>query len=346
LLSIDRSPYEPTRFLTYWLVHLCFGALAVLVIQHATTRRRLDGLVDVILLQATFIAGYGIWAWFAGDYGVRDKDMPSLFRTGSTFADPLRLAFFLTTVFPVAIYRTAAARTAITRVAGLVCIATLLVTTVLTSSRGPALSTVIAGAVAACFVSSTILRLSFVAGPALLWVMGLAMASFNDVSMLHRFANDDIGTLNGRTRLWQAVFEHFEASRLLGEGMGAADALLRKLNVTHEDGGFIGRTPHNLFVSTLYDHGIVGVVLLLVLFIALAWGLWRLSPVSADHRVFRAAAIATLVNVAILSFEMPDFWKQSIGPYIWVILALPFAYVWDRDHPALRGAHREHQHCS
>jgi O-antigen ligase len=332
-LGIGRSPLGLRQFLTLWLVDLCFGAIAVLAIQHATTKARLHGLIDAALAQMTVLAAYGVYGWFAVKHGVYDLHIPHIYRTGSFLRQPLPLAFVLTTMFPLALYRTVTAGRLIARAGGLACMLTMLVATALTFSRGPTISFAIGGLVALWAVPS-LARFWFLAGPALLWAIQLATGWWLRLPLAQRFQSRDVTTLNSRTVVWRGLLEHVRPGHVLGEGLGASTALIRRLGL------HVARSAHNLFLATLYDHGIIGLLLLVAVFVAVLWCLARpSSSESPDRRFLRAAMLASATNVVITSVLHTELWTQSIGLYVWLILALPFARCWDDE---ARGA-RDHE---
>ena len=91
----------------------------------------------------------------------------------------------------------------------------------------------------------------------------------------------------------------------------------------------IGTAPHNLFLGTLYDHGIIGFILLtlvfLVLTISLILGIRRST---GEQRLLFVIALAVSVSMLIQDFEASEIWNQSIGIYFWIVMALPFAFLW------------------
>jgi len=91
----------------------------------------------------------------------------------------------------------------------------------------------------------------------------------------------------------------------------------------------IATVAHNIYLEILYDHGIIGVTLLLLTLFTMAVSLLRkLRNASADYRMLLAICLAVFINVAMQSFESNDIWNQGVGIYFWIIMALPFALCW------------------
>jgi len=162
-----------------------------------------------------------------------------------------------------------------------------------------------------------------------LGVIVVLLGTVGHLPIFSRFFNQDFTTLNGRTYLWQAILNNFDATQLLGKGIRASDALLINLHLGINGQGEIGTSPHDLFLGTLYDHGIIGTILLITVFIALAVSLIAgMRRASGEHRLLFVVALAVLVSVVVQSFDSNDFWDQAISVYIWIILVLPFADCW------------------
>src|SRR5207249_10312703 len=92
----------------------------------------------------------------------------------------------------------------------------------------------------------------------------------------------------------------------------------------------------NLFVAVLYDHGIIGLTLLIWMFITLGVGLIAgIRKATGDQRVLFAMALAVFVNVVLQSFDVSDFWGQDMSVYFWIVMALPFALCWSKTKQSL-----------
>src|SRR5205807_4295000 len=161
--SIGISGLGAGTFLTRWLLLLDDLAVGVLAIQLLTTQRRLMRLIDVILLISTVISLYGIYGYITKQNGVTDPGS-GLFRissifgiTGGSGSSPTGLAFFLSLVIPVAIYRTFTLQGA-KRVSSLIVVLVLLVAVGLTFTRAAYLSVPLSIVVMIFFLPSRKLR--------------------------------------------------------------------------------------------------------------------------------------------------------------------------------------------
>lgn len=326
--SIGISAIGVGAFLVIWTVYLDYAVIALLVVNLLTTRKRLMGIIDAVLAQSVFIALYGIYGYFTKQTGFYDASITSLYRIGSVFSAPPTLAFFLSMTIPLSLYRTVTLE-GYKRILGVLVFSILLIALGLTFTRGAIISVPLSIIVMIFFLPSRKLKIGMLSGIAITAVLVVLIALVTNLPIFSRFLNSDITTLNGRTYLWQALLDHFDPTHILGEGLTASDVLLTNLQVG-VGRGVIGTAPHNIFLSTLYDHGIVGVTLLSLMLLALLWTLIaRMKNATPDHRLILAMALAAYINVFIQSLEVTVVWSQPVGVYVWIVFALPFALYWN-----------------
>jgi putative peptidoglycan lipid II flippase len=325
--GISISPIGLGPFLTAWFLQLDCLAVAILTLNVINTRRRLLGCIDVLLLVTTLIALYGIYGYFTRQNILIDP-ATGLTRIISIFNAAPGLALLLSLVIPVAIYRMYTLQ-GFKRIIPLAVVIILLVATALTFTRTTDIALPVSLIIMACFIPSRKVRNSLFGGLVVIAAVVFLLSTIGNFPILGRLFNSDLGTLNGRTVLWQAVLLHFDPAQLLGNGLRASDYLLSGLHVGVNGQGIIGTSPHDLFLGTLFDNGIVGAILLVSTFITLIINLVKGARTAiGEHRVLFAVAIAALVNLLIQSFDSNDFWNQAISVYIWIIMALPFALSW------------------
>jgi O-antigen ligase len=162
----------------------------------------------------------------------------------------------------------------------------------------------------------------------------LLLATFGNVPIFSRFFNSDVMTLNNRTYLWQAILAHFDPTQLLGNGFQASDVLLSNLQVGY--GGVISTGTQNLYIAALYDHGIIGLGLLLLMLGTLFFNIIKgLRTTTGNRRMLFATALAVFLSMLLQSFESTDLWISSVGIYFWLIMVLPFVYHWSPQLPQL-----------
>jgi murein biosynthesis integral membrane protein MurJ len=327
--SIGISDMGVGTFLSLWTQLLDCVAIGILTINVITTRRHLLGLIDAILLLSAFIALYGIYGYITTQNGVYDNASTPLFRIGSIFGDsPTTLSLFLSIVIPLSIYRASIFR-GFKRAIGVLLVLALLMALGLTFTRAAYISVPLSIIFMIPFLPSRKMKIGMLSSFGVAAALIVLLLTVGDIPIFIRFFSPDLTTLNGRTYLWQAIFSHFDPTQLLGKGLYASDTLLTYLHVSINGHGVIDTSPHSLFLGTLYDHGIIGVILLALVFIALAVSIIRgMRKASGDHQALLAVALAILVSVLIQSLDSNNFWTQVFTIYFWIIIALPFALCW------------------
>jgi putative peptidoglycan lipid II flippase len=336
LPTAGMSPLTLTQFVTSWTTLLAFVGVGVLVVLLVTSRRRMLLLIDAILAPSIFIALYGIYGFFSKQNGFVDS-ATHFFRISSIFSNtPPTLAMFLTVIIPLAIYRTITL-TGWKRLFGISIVILLLVTLGLTFTRGALISVPIALVVMILLLPSNKIKFGILGAIVAIGAVIVLVGTLGDVPLLQnvfsRFGNTDLASLNGRTYLWQAILDHYDPSYLLGYGHQASDQLLLNLRVGFGT-GIIATASHNIFLEALYDHGIIGLTMLLLTFLVLGVGiLRRMRNATYDHRLVIAAAAAVFTGVLIQCLESNDLWNQSVGIYFMIAVALPFARYWAEPPP-------------
>ncbi len=310
-ISLPISPIGFTAALTAWILELDCLVVSILAINVLNTRRRLLACVDTLLLLSTGIALYGIYGYITRQNVLVDTTT-SLARIVSIFAAAPGLAFFLSLIIPLALYR-AITLQGFRRALALLAAIALLVAAALTFTRAAYICIPLSIIIMAFYMPSRNMRntvLSSMIGVALLLVL---LSATGSLPIVARFANPDIATLNGRTYLWQAIITHLDLSQLSGNGILASTALLNTLHVGINGQGVIGTSPHDLFLGTLYDHGIIGTLLLLLVFLALFCNLVAgIRKASGEQRILFAVALAVLVNIFVQSFDSNEFWDPAV----------------------------------
>ncbi len=209
-------------------------------------------------------------------------------------------------IIPLAIYRTFKLH-GVKRIGGLLVTALFLITLGLTFTRSALISVPLSILVLILFLPSGKMRTQLLITTATLAALIVFVLVASNVPVFDRFFNQDISTLNGRTYIWQALLDHFDPTQILGNGLNASDILLTNLRVGF-GGGVIGTAAHNLFLGTLYDHGVIGVSLLILALASLAICLIRGAlKTRGEQRVMFAVALAVFVNILLQSLDLTIF---------------------------------------
>jgi murein biosynthesis integral membrane protein MurJ len=334
LAGMSLSPLDTRAFLTLWLTMVAFLAVGVLVIGLITTRRRLLRLIDTLLATALLVALYGLYGYATRQRGEVDP-ATLLFRITSLFTQATTFAFYLSPVIPLALYRCWTLRGA-KRLAGVAVALCLLAALALTFTRSAYMGLFLGMLILALYLPTRGMRLCVIGGLLALSTLAIVLAWSGQLPFLARFFNGDIATLNGRVYLWQALLSRFQLTQWMGNGLQASDQLLAYLRVGGYGQGVIGTAPHNLFLGTLYDHGVIGLLLLCATFLSTGRRLLKgVLRSGGERRLLYAAALAALVSVLLQSFGSRDLWIQAAGLPFWVAIALPFARCWPQSEEML-----------
>ena len=323
--SIGISVIGVGAFLTTWLVLLDYVAVCVLAISILVTQKQLMRFIDTILLISIVVAFYGFYSYLTQQNGVVDPNT-SIFRIYSVFGSAPTCGFFFSTVIPLAFYRLLTLR-GFKIVGGFIVVAILLLALTITYSRSAFITVPISMVIMAFFLPSRKLKISLLGCITGITLVVLFLVTVGNVPLFSRFFSSDVMTLNNRTYLWQAVIDHFDPTQLLGNGLQASTVLLTNLRVGY--GGVIATDVQNLYIAALYDHGFIGLGLLVVMLGTLFFNIIKgLRTTTGNQRMLFATALAAFLSMFLQSFESTDFWISSVGIYFWLIMALPFVYHW------------------
>ncbi len=123
-------------------------------------------------------------------------------------------------------------------------------------------------------------------------VLSLVLLIFNDrLSILMEFSKltDKFYSIKARFIIWDCVINWWKKSPLIGYGIEDKLLIIGKLNLDH---------PHNYFMDVLYRSGLIGIVVVVVLFYKLISGKWSDSHINA----FSAVAFFVLLVIAQFDF--------------------------------------------
>ena len=325
-IGVFSSPTGINDALTLWLIYLNYVAVSLLTMYVLTTKKRMEGVIDAILLLSAFVASYGLYGYLTKQNGYGDPSQ-GIFRINSVFGSPPSLALFLSIVIPLALYRILTVQ-GIRRIAGLVVMLVLLAATGLTFTRSAFLAVPLSILIMTFFLPSRRMKIGFLSTFMALTVFMVFLAQVSNIPVFIRFFQQDFATLDGRTNLWQALLARFNPLLLPGKGLGASNAILGNLGVNGVT-GIASYESHNLYLGILYDHGIIGATLLIAVFVALFTSLIAgIRKTTGKHRLLFITAFAICASVALQSFQSNDILILGIGLYFWVIMALPFALCW------------------
>jgi O-antigen ligase len=329
LLGMPSSPLATIDFLKAWALQLAGVGVAVVAINTLTSRKRLLGLVDATLVPGTAIALFGIYGYLTHRNGIVDP-VTGDFRITSVFSDAPSLAIMLSLVLTLAIYRAFVSRGFLQRACAIFSALALAGAVVLTFTRGAMLSIPVSLLLLSIVVPTRRLRVMLLGGVTGAAAAIVVLATVVKVPPFARFFNGDVGSLNGRTYLWQALVQNVDPLRIFGHGLGAGDALLTQLEgAIGGQPGAVATSASNLFVGALYDSGVVGLALLAATYVTLGRSLLAgIRRTSGEQRLLFFVAAMALVNALLQALEASDLSGQGDGILFWTIMALPFAACW------------------
>jgi len=242
LLGVGLSPLMPRAALTLWLSMVASAATGALVVALVTSRRRLRALITMLLGTGLLVALYAGLNSVTHQRGEIDQGT-SLWRVTSFFTQATTLAFYLTPLIPLALYRACYAQGR-ARLLWLLVAGALTWALLLTFTRSALLGLFLGMAIFILCLPWSRARRMLLAGSWLgVGALALALGGSGHLPLLGRFFQGDVATLNGRVYLWQALLRIFQITRWLGSGLQASDQVLSYLRVGEAGQGVIGWLP-------------------------------------------------------------------------------------------------------
>lgn len=304
LWAIDPT-LSGARLISFTLLFLLYLALAVM----PAKLRDLKAMLLASVVGGVVAAGYGTYLFYHG-LGLILKRL--IISNGQDAIDPNHFAAAL--ILPVAVVTVFALRSnSLLRKLALVAVDIVFFAGIYASgSRGGMLAI---GVVFAFIFWKSRHRFQMFAVAA----AGLAGSFFMPVSVWARFSNALSTGGAGRVSIWRVGWDAFKHHWLIGAGIGNFPAAYDKsfLNVFESYYTNWHRVPHNLFVSTSVELGIVGMAIVLV-----AWG----SQFALLNRIDRRSELydfALIAQASVLGvFTAAIFLDVMYEKYTWLIFVV------------------------
>ncbi len=330
LLSAGFSPMTGYEFTVVWSTLMDFVGAAVLMVLLINSREKLMNIIDLMIAPAIFIAFYGFYGFVIHQNGVVDPTT-GLFRISSIFGDtPPTLGLYLSVLIPVTIYRLFTLKGFWKLTGGILVLITLVVAVALTLNRGTYIALGLMFAVIIVFMPSNKIKGIMLSSSLAIGGLVVLVAAAANIPIFARFSNSDIGSLNGRAALWQALLDHFDPAQLMGYGHKSSDVLLQELKVGFA-GNVIATAAHNIFLEAMFEHGIIGLTLLIIMLLVLGVTLiMKWFKGNYDQRLLISIVLGCYASVVLQCYESNDIWNQSVGIYFFMFMALPFVLYWDQ----------------
>jgi O-antigen ligase len=181
-------------------------------------------------------------------------------------------------------------------------------------SRGSFLAIAVLAAVLVLSQQSPRWRLRAVAATA---IAGLLMLEIPFVNQRFLSLADSI---NNRESLWRQTFQMLAHNPILGAGISGYPVLVAPYRPPHQP---IHLYPHNIWLSTWSDVGLLGLVAFAVIFFGLLWRGWRALPHTTDiNRPVLWGAVGALILYTVHGMFDSPYWKNDLSVEFWLLAAL------------------------
>jgi O-Antigen ligase len=155
---------------------------------------------------------------------------------------------------------------------------------------------------------------------AILLIGGVMVATTPLSGYLQNYVEtENISTLTGRTGLWDLALPAILQNPILGHGYATSRFIGYAL-----EGNFDAGHTHNGFLEALYNNGLVGLVLLLLIHIVIVRGIYRIvrhPNLSADALQVGVGCAAIYLNILINGMFNASFGGRAGGTFV-LMLAL------------------------
>jgi hypothetical protein len=124
-------------------------------------------------------------------------------------------------------------------------------------------------------------------------------------------------SFTGRTGLWGFLLPYILAKPILGYGFDAS----RFMAVVHPDTPFASTHTHNSLIEAMYNTGIIGLGLIIMVQVVIVKNLWRTIKMAAtpELRYMAVGCLAAFVNLFINGMFNATFGGRPDAPYMMLI---------------------------
>ncbi len=158
--------------------------------------------------------------------------------------------------------------------------------------------------------------LGFVAATAVMLALALKFTALSAYASGY-LQLEQASSFTGRTDLWSFVMPFILQHPILGQGFIAS----RFVAVIHPDTPFSSSHMHNSFLETLYNNGLVGLVLVLMVNYVIVRNIWRTVRIAAtpEIRYLAVGAMAAYINLLINAMCNATFGGRPDCSYLMLI---------------------------
>jgi O-antigen ligase len=158
--------------------------------------------------------------------------------------------------------------------------------------------------------------MAFMAATAVILALALKFTSLSEY--VSRYLQlEQLSSFTGRTDLWSFVTPLILQNPILGHGFIAS----RFIAVIHPDTPFGSSHMHNSFIEALYNNGLIGLVLVVMINFVIVRNLWRTirHSVSSELRYVAVGAMAAYINLLINAMFNATFGGRPDASYLMLI---------------------------
>jgi O-antigen ligase len=192
-----------------------------------------------------------------------------------------------------------------------------LIITILAGSKAGILSTFLAGTLFFILRGRVGSALSYI-GIAVLLLFGLAFFTPLGSYFTHYAQTGDAGSLSGRTMLWNAVMPAIKQKPIVGHGYLASTFVEFQVNAVR----WAAPHLHNGFVEVLYNNGLIGLILILMVNVVIGRNLIRVlrraRSDSAIHR-FATGSFVIFAYLFVNGMTNASFGAKARPPFMLLI---------------------------
>jgi O-antigen ligase len=158
--------------------------------------------------------------------------------------------------------------------------------------------------------------LGFVAATAVMLALALKFTALSAYAAGY-LQLEQASSFTGRTDLWSFVMPFILQHPILGQGFIAS----RFVAVIHPDTPFSSSHMHNSFLETLYNNGLIGLALVLMVNYVIVRNLWRTVRIAAtpEIRYLAVGAMAAYINLLINAMCNATFGGRPDCSYLMLI---------------------------
>jgi O-antigen ligase len=123
-----------------------------------------------------------------------------------------------------------------------------------------------------------------------------------------------LSTMSGRTELWQAAWPDIVQRPIVGHGYLASRFLSEQVEGAFPEAGHM----HNGFIEALYNNGLLGLIILVVIHIVIVRNLWQAlrAPPNREAKMLAVGSCAVYVNLLINGFFNATFGGRASPPFM------------------------------